>query len=135
VGGCVTGRPIWGLGAELTTRPSCARDWREISCGAVKRGVIVLVLVVLVIYGGDYLWLRYRMATKRNPFGNVTVNVYYSVRLKNGKTEYSYGGQQSFECPHSLLPQYWEKPCWYAVRKKDMQIDIDSGDPHNPKLF
>lgn len=54
----------------------------------MKRGVIVLVLVVLVIYGGDYLWLRYRMATKRNPFGNVTVNVYYSVRLKNGKTEY-----------------------------------------------
>ena len=60
--------------------------------------------MILLVYGGDYLWLRYRMATNRNPFGSVTLNVYYSVKLKNGKTEFSYGGQQSFECPNSLLP-------------------------------
>ena len=53
-------------------------------------------------------------------------------KLKNGKTEFSYGGQQTFECPHTMFPQYLEKPCWYASRKKDLQIDIDSGDPHNP---
>jgi hypothetical protein len=101
----------------------------------VKRGLIVVVLLVLVMYGGDYLWLRYRMATNRNPFGSVILNVYYSVKLKNGKTEFSYGGQQSVECPNSLLPQYWEKPCWYAKRQKDMQINIDSGNPNNPSLY
>jgi hypothetical protein len=101
----------------------------------VKRGLIALVLFVLVVYAGDFLWLRIRMARNRNPFGSVTYEVYYSVKLKNGKTEYSYGGQQTFECPHSLLPQYLEKPCWYAARKKDLQVNIDSGDPHNPKLF
>jgi len=101
----------------------------------VKRALIALVIAVLAIYGVDYLWLRYRMATNRNPFGTVTQDVYYSVKLKNGKTEFSYGGQQSFECPNSLLPQYFEKPCWYARRKKDKQINIDSGNPNNPSLF
>ena len=110
-------------------------DRTELSSEAVKRGLIVVVLLVLVVYGGDYLWLRYRMATNRNPFGSVTLDVYYSVKLKSGKTEFSYGGQQSFECPNSLLPQYWEKPCWYAKRRKDMQINIDSGNPNNPSLY
>jgi len=107
----------------------------EISSEVVKRGLIALALLVLLVYGGDYLWLRYRMATNRNPFGSVTLNVYYSVKLKNGKTEFSYGGQQTFECPNTLLPQYWEKPCWFAKRRKDMQINIDSGNPHNPSLY
>jgi len=101
----------------------------------VKRSLIALLLFILGVYGADYLWLRYRMAINRNPFGSVTLNVYYSVKLKSGKTEFSYGGQRSFECPNSLLPQYWEKPCWYAKRQKDLQINIDSGNPNNPKLY
>ena len=106
-----------------------------ISSETVKRGLIVVAVLVLAIYAGDYLWLRYRMATNRGGFGSVTRDVYYSVKLKSGKTEFSYGGQQAFECPNSLLPQFWEKPCWYARRQKDKQITIDSGDPHNPSLF
>jgi hypothetical protein len=114
---------------------SCAGDSSEITCKAVKRAAIVVVLVVLALYGGDFLWLRYRMATNRNAFGSVTYDVYYTVKLKSGKFEFSYGGQQTFECPHSMFPQYLEKPCWYASRKKDLNIVIDSGDPHNPSLF
>jgi hypothetical protein len=101
----------------------------------VKRSLIAILLCAAAVYGCDFLWLRYRMASNRNPFGSVTYNVYYSVKLKNGKTEFSYAGQQTFECSRSMFPQYLEKPCWYAGRKKDLQIDIDSGDPHNPKLF
>jgi len=101
----------------------------------VKRIAIAVALVVLVLYGGDYLWLRYRMATNRNPFGSVTRDVYYSVKLKNGKTEFSSGGQQAFECPNTLLPQYWEKPCWLARRQREQQINIDSGNPNNPSLY
>ena len=101
----------------------------------MKRVTIAVLLVILVLYVGDYLWLRFRMATNRNPFGSVTRDVYYSVKLKNGKTEFSSGGQQSFECPNSLLPQYWESPCWLAKRKKEQQINIDSGNPHNPSVY
>jgi hypothetical protein len=114
---------------------SCTLPGSGITCKSVKRTLLVVVLVALAVYGGDFLWLRYRMATKRDPFGSVTYDVYYSAKLKNGKFEFSYGGKQTFECPHSLFPQYLEKPCWYASRKKDIQIDIDSGDPHNPTLF
>ena len=101
----------------------------------MKRYFLALLLFAALFYAGDFLWLRFRMATNRNPFGSVIRDVYYSVKLKNGKTEFSYGGQQAFECPNTLLPQFWEKPCWLAKRQKEMQIDIDSGNPHNPSLF
>jgi hypothetical protein len=101
----------------------------------VKRVLIALLAAALTLYVCDYLLLRIRMAANRNPFGSVTRDVYYSVKLKNGKTEFSSGGQQSFECPNSLLPQYWESPCWLAKREKEQQINIDSGNPHNPSLY
>ena len=106
-----------------------------ISCKPVKKCLIALVLLIVIAYGADFLWLRYRMATQRNPFGSVTLSVYYSVKLKNGKVEFSYGGEQTFECPNSLFPQYMEKPCWFVRRKRDVQIDVDSGNPNNPSLF
>jgi len=108
---------------------------RALISEVVKRFLLALVLLVAALYLGDYLRLRYRMATNRAPFGSVTRNVYYSVRLKSGKTEFSYGGLQDFECPNTLLPQYWEKPCWLARRQKEVEIVIDSGNPNNPKLF
>lgn len=101
----------------------------------LKRTLLFVGLAAVVLYGGDYLRLRYRMATNRDAFGSVTRTVYYSVKLKSGKTEFSYGGQQDFECPNSLLPQYWEEPCWVAKRQKEVQINIDSGNPNNPSLF
>lgn len=101
----------------------------------MKRALIAAVLIAVAIYAGDFAWLRYRMAMNRDAFGSVTRNVYYSVKLKSGKTEFDYGGQQDFECPRSMLPQYWEKPCWLARKQKDQQINIDSGNPNNPSLF
>ena len=101
----------------------------------MKRGLLALLIVIVLVYAADYLWLRLRMATNRNPFGSVTRNVYYLVKLKNGKTEIDYAGQQDFECPNTLLPQYFEKPCWLARRQRDQQITIDSGNPHNPSLY
>jgi hypothetical protein len=101
----------------------------------MKRAMIVLAFAAVALYAGDYLRLRYLMATDRSAFGTVTRDVFYSVKLKSGKTEFSYGGRQDFECPNTLLPQYWEKPCWLARRQKDQQIDIDSGNPHNPSLY
>jgi hypothetical protein len=101
----------------------------------MKRAFLALVIVVAVVYGADYLYLRFRMATNRNAFGSVTRNVFYYVKLKSGKTEIDYAGPQDFECPNTLLPQYFEKPCWLARRQKDQNIIIDSGNPHNPSLF
>ena len=101
----------------------------------MKHALLALMLIIAALYAADYLVLRYRMASNRSPFGSVTRDVYYYVKLKSGKTEIDYAGQQNFECPNTLLPQYWEKPCWLARRQKDQQIVIDSGNPHNPSMF
>ena len=101
----------------------------------MKRGVIGAVLLLVAIYVADYGWLAIRARRSQNAFGNVTLDTYYTVKLKNGRTEFDYVGPQTVECVRSLLPHYGDKPCWYASRKKDQQIKIDSGDPNNPKLF
>jgi hypothetical protein len=112
---------------------------RDASAGtlasAMRRALVALFLLFAMVYGGDYLLLAYRTHTNRNGLGSVTLQTYYSVKLKSGKTEFDYAGPQNVECVNSLLPHYGDQPCWYARRKNEQQIDIDSGDPHNPKLF
>jgi len=101
----------------------------------MKRGLIAVLLLLLLAYLGDYAWLALRARRSQNAFGSVTLDTYYSVKLKNGKTEFDYAGPQTVECVHSLMPHYGDKPCWYAGRKKEQQINIDSGTPNNPKVF
>lgn len=101
----------------------------------MKRPLMGVIVVLIVLYVCDYGWLRVRALRNRNAFGSVTLDTYYSVKLKNGKTEFDYAGPQTVECVHSLLPHMGDKPCWYASRQKERRIDIDSGDPNNPKLF
>ena len=101
----------------------------------MKRTLITVVMLLALIYLGDYAVLAYRAHSNRNAFGSVTLDTYYSVKLKSGKTEFDYAGQQTFECVNSLLPHMGDKPCWYASRQKEQQIDIDSGTPNNPHVF
>jgi len=101
----------------------------------MKRGLIAVLVLLVVIYLCDYGWLRYRAWRNQNAFGSVTLDTYYSVKLKNGKTEFDYAGPQTVECVRSLLPHMGDKPCWYASRKKEQRINIDSGNPNNPTLF
>jgi len=100
----------------------------------MKRTLIFVVILLGVLYAGDFLSLRLRIPP-RDPFGSVTVHTYYSVKLKSGKTEFDYAGDHDVICANSLLPQFGVKPCWYARRHTDEQITIDSGNPNNPKLF
>lgn len=101
----------------------------------MKRALIAVLVLIALVYAADYAWLWYRARRHQNAFGNVTLDTYYSVKLKNGKTEYDYAGPQNLECVNSMLPHMGDEPCWYASRKTEQQIDIDSGDPNNPKLF
>lgn len=98
----------------------------------MKRVLLLTLSLAAIAYLGDYVWLWHRGA---NGFGSVTLDTYYTVKLKNGKTEFDYGGQQDVECVRALFPHYGDGPCWYVAREKEQRIDIDSGDPNNPKLF
>jgi hypothetical protein len=100
----------------------------------MKRGLIVVAVIVVALYGIDFLSVRFRIPP-RETLGTVTLHTYYVVKLKNGKTEYDYSGDHNVNCSNSVLPQFGLKPCWYANRHTEEQIKIDSGDPNNPHLF
>ena len=100
----------------------------------MKRNLIIVVAALGVLYLGDLLSLRLQVP-HRDVFGSVTVHTYYAVKLKNGRTEYDYAGDHDVSCTHSLFPQMGNKPCWYASRRTEEQITIDSGNPNNPHIF
>ena len=100
----------------------------------MKRVAILVLVVCLVFYAGDFVSLHLRIP-RRDMLGSVTVHTYYVVKLKSGKTEYDYAGDHNVDCANSLLPQLGVKPCWYASRHTNEQITIDSGNPNNPTLF
>ena len=100
----------------------------------MKQKIIVVIVAAGSLYLADFLSLQFRIPS-RDTFGSVTIHTYYSVKLKSGKTEYDYAGDHDVTCSNSVFPQFGVNPCWYARRHTDEQINIDSGNPNNPKLF
>jgi hypothetical protein len=82
------------------------------------------VLFVMATYAGDYLSIRYRIPKSRDPFATVTVQPYYAIHQKNGKTEYDFSQPESEVCVRSLFPHLGYSPCWYVKRHTEKRIDI-----------
>jgi hypothetical protein len=101
---------------------------------ALKWAVLIVLGISVVLYAADFASLRVGIP-RREKLGSVTMHTYYAVKLKNGKTEYDYAGDQVVDCSNSLFPQMGVGPCWYAIRHTDQQITIDSGNPNNPHIF
>ena len=98
------------------------------------RKLIIVVAALGVLYLGDFLSVRFGVPA-RDAYGSVTVHTTYIVKLKNGRSEYDDGGDQVVSCANSLFPQMGNQPCWYARRRTEETITIDSGNPNNPHLF
>lgn len=80
--------------------------------------------IVAVTFGVDFLVFRIRVATNRNAYGSVTVNHYYAVLQKNGKTQFIFDPPQEEPCVHALYPHADALPCWYLTRHPDQRTDI-----------
>lgn len=89
-----------------------------------QRTLIAVVLTTAVVYAGDYLFLRFRIATNRQPFGTVTVQPYYAVPQKDHKTEFFFDDPHDQTCVHALFPHLGDSPCWYLNRNKDKRINM-----------
>jgi hypothetical protein len=100
----------------------------------MKRFLLIFCAAAIVLYGLDFLSVKLRIP-RRDTYGTVTVHTYYVVKLKNGRSEYDYKGDHDVSCSNSLFPQLGVKPCWYASRHTEEQINIDSGNPNNPHIF
>jgi hypothetical protein len=72
----------------------------------------------------DYLLWRYKLSTGRTPYGTLTVQYYYAIQEKNGKTEYDFQPPQQESCVNSLFPHAGYSPCWYERKHTEKAIRI-----------
>jgi hypothetical protein len=86
----------------------------------VRRFGELLLAAVVLLYGGDFVFLRLRS----QPTGQVEVHQFYAVRLKGKKVEYMPLDDANETCSHSLFPQMGYPPCWYVQRHRIRQIDV-----------
>jgi hypothetical protein len=100
----------------------------------MKRLLLIVCAAAIVLYGVDFLSVKLRIP-RRDTLGTVTVHTYYVVKLKSGRSEYDYARDHDVNCSNSIFPQLGVKPCWYASRHTEEQINIDSGNPNNPHIF
>jgi hypothetical protein len=54
----------------------------------------------------------------------VTVNHYYAVLQKNGKTTFTFDPPQAWTCVRALFPHAGSLPCWYLSRHPDQRTNI-----------
>ena len=100
--------------------PNLRTRLRRIFVGAI---LIVLGTTALV-YGLDFTVFKIREASNRNPYGSVTVNHYYAILQKNGKTQLIFDPPQAQTCVNSFFPHQGSLPCWYLSRHPDQRTDI-----------
>lgn len=88
----------------------------------IQRILLGILFLFIVLYVGDFLFLRIRMrhATSSDPYETVTAYRIIAIGEKGNKTEYDVDPvqpQQSGECVHALFPHSGDPPCWYLKRK------------------
>ena len=95
----------------------------------VKRAVIALIVLVALVYAGDYTRVRWKMAYPKlgDAFGTVKMERLYAIPQKNGKIEYEFDALQPevlTPCVHALFPHMGNTPCWYLQRNSQKPIPM-----------
>ena len=88
----------------------------------MKRVLAIVVVSLVGVYAGDYVALQYRNRSQ-SAFDQVTIQNYYAVPRKDGRTEYMLEDPVTKTCVHSLFPHFGYSPCWYLERRKLQRID------------
>jgi len=88
------------------------------------RSLFAILALAAIAYGADYGVFEYRVVTKRQPFGSVTVEHYDAVEHKDGKAELIFEPPVQQTCVHSLFPHAGDPPCWYLTRHTEQKTDI-----------
>jgi hypothetical protein len=86
--------------------------------------VAVLITAAALSYVVDYSFWRYKVVTGHNPYGTLTVQFYYAIQEKNGKTEYDFQPPQRETCVNSLFPHSGYSPCWYERKHTEKAIRV-----------
>jgi hypothetical protein len=94
-----------------------------------KRVLISFLVVLVLLYGGDYLYVRVRMLHPKpaDPFESIKSLRVLAIPEKNGKTEFEVDAQnseQTVTCVHSLFPHMGYSPCWYLQPRINQPIPM-----------
>jgi hypothetical protein len=81
------------------------------------RVVIVMVVLLELLYAGDWVVLRFRVA-HGTVDGTVEVNQFLATPLKGNKVEYDMMGTVQQACSRSIFPQRGNPACWWLERHK-----------------
>lgn len=94
----------------------------------MKRSVLQVLLGIMcagaLLYGGDWAVFRIRLARGAGALGSVTVNAYYAVPEKNGRTEYDFQSSGPQACANAIFPHVGYLPCWYLRKHPDQEIKL-----------
>ena len=82
----------------------------------MRRIALIVMVLLALVYAGDYAAVRIPIPRGRTVYGTVTVRPYYDVGLKSGKSDFYFLDPQNQTCVNSLFPHLGFNPCWY-VRK------------------
>ena len=89
----------------------------------ILKSLAGLVCAAALSYGADWIVFRIRLA-RGSAFNNVTVNAYYAVPQKNGKTEYDFESSGPEACANAIFPHMGYLPCWYLRKHTDQEIKL-----------
>ena len=93
----------------------------------MKRGVLKslagLICAAALLYAVDWIVFRIRVA-RGTAFDSVTVNAYYAIPQKTGKTEYDLQSSGPQPCANAIFSHTGYLPCWYLRRHTDQEIKL-----------
>ncbi len=89
------------------------RGWEK----HLARATAVLVMLLAVLYLGDWLVWRHRVALGSG-YGVVEVDQFLATSLKGSKTEYDLTGTQQVKCVRTIFPHQAYPACWWVERNK-----------------
>lgn len=87
----------------------------------IKQTLLLLAAALAALYAGDYMVLRARLPQS---LSKVTVEPYYAVPQKDGKTEFMMLDPEDRTCAQSLFPHMGYSPCWYLRKHTQQRIDM-----------
>lgn len=96
----------------------------------LKRSLLSIAMLGAVLWAGDWLLLRLKVARNRDAFGSVEVHYRYAVHLKNKRIEQYTAKPRMQECVHSAFPHLNENPCWYVERHANDMQELDGAAWH-----
>lgn len=97
---------------------------RELLRRIFRATLLTILGTAVLAFGVDLAVFRIRLATNRSPYSSVTVNHYYAVPQKNGKTQFIFDPPQPETCVNALFPHSGDPPCWYLSRHPEQRTDI-----------